>query len=220
MSKIIKHFSIIAIFSLILFSPLLSAQPTKESLIEAWEVLIKSDPDTIVFEKLEENLYKYKTDILPFDGQLKILNTIIEKRETVYDDDNNVVWGAIETELVNLPEDFIAKHPYSYPKWQRNNTLYFDNDSERWLTQKEFFAQKKDELQRSPLRRNPLRFLYGNITVIVLVFVTLLLIIFTNRIQKKTERNIKKSFILADETNRLLTEILAEIKKIKNKETD
>jgi len=35
----------------------LFAQPSEENLVKAWEMIQKNDPETVVFEKLEENIY-------------------------------------------------------------------------------------------------------------------------------------------------------------------
>jgi hypothetical protein len=43
-----------------LISPVLLAQPTGKSLLEAWEAMQKSDPKTVLFEKLAENHYRFK----------------------------------------------------------------------------------------------------------------------------------------------------------------
>ena len=58
--------------SFLLFIPtILFAFPTEESLIETWEGFQKSDPKTLIFEKLSGNRYRFKTERFPFDGELK-----------------------------------------------------------------------------------------------------------------------------------------------------
>lgn len=46
------------------------AQPSQQSLVEAWERLQRSDPETLAFEKIAERRYRFRTSRFPFDGEL------------------------------------------------------------------------------------------------------------------------------------------------------
>ena len=68
----------IVFITLFLSSPHTFAQPSEESLLSAWEALQKNNPKTVVFEKLGERDYKFKTQMFPFDGELKVTNVVVD----------------------------------------------------------------------------------------------------------------------------------------------
>ena len=190
-----------------LISPAFAAQPTKESLLAAWESLQKNDPETVTFEKLAEKHYRYKTNRLPFDGELKVHNLIVENRGgELYED---MIWGIVELELLNLPEDFQRNHLYSYAKWQQNNTLFFDNDTQEWLPTEKFAAKQSKEFKSDA---NTWSLVSWIIPIAMFAFV-LFLYSSMGKLRKKSEINMQKSFAMAEETNRLLKEILEELRK-------
>jgi hypothetical protein len=112
-----------------------SAQPSKESLIQAWEKIQKSDPETVVFEKIADNSYKFKTNRFPFDGELRILNVAIDDR--LAGSEFGIKMGIIEHELVGLSDEDIKKYEHSYSIWKANNTLYYDSDTNAWQSLRE-----------------------------------------------------------------------------------
>lgn len=117
---------------------------SKESLLQAWETMQKNDPKTTIFQKLGDKRYKFKTELFPFDGELKVLNIVIDDKMFGYDGDRYNALGVVEVELIDLPEDFFQKHAYSYSVWSRNNTLYFDNNIGKWLPSEEYFEKQVD----------------------------------------------------------------------------
>jgi len=185
------------------------AKPTEEGLLEAWKNLQKNDPKTIVFEKAGENLYRFKTEKFPFDGKLKVLNLVIDDRMS--DLEYGYIMGIVEVELVDLPEDFVNKHPYSYSMWAQDNTLYFDGESDRWLNGKEWNAKRGDLLNVPPgIFAN---FLYYGTTVIYLAFMAILFIILMKTHKKNKEyMNIaQKSLTLSEESNKILKRLLEKL---------
>ena len=212
MKKVVLYFFICCFF-FFLVSPGLGAQATEESFIEAWEAIQKNDSQTLVFEKIADKHYKFKTKKLPFDGELKILNVIIDDRASEYTED--FTFGVVEVELLNLPEDYLKKHPYSYSMWQQNNTLYFNKKIQKWQNHRERFSKMRKKFKRSPGKL--IEFVFSAIYYVVFLGVFIFLFIFFLKFRKRTESNIKKSFALNEETNRLLKEILDELKKKPNK---
>ncbi|MCK4421398.1 hypothetical protein KAW18_07500 [candidate division WOR-3 bacterium] len=199
------------------------AEPTEATLIEAWETIQRNDPETVVFEKLGENLYKFKTERFPFDGKLKILNVSVDDRMKDYEYGN--IMGIIEVELVDLPADFSLKYSYSYSMWGQNNMLYYDEETDGWLTSNEYYAKTQEKLPKTP----SLFFLnilsYGPILILI-VFIVFSLIVIANLQRKNkqymdhalelTEKSIelvRKSLDLGEDSNKTLKEILEELKK-------
>jgi hypothetical protein len=99
-------FFLVAVY-LFAASPL-RAQPTESSLIQAWENLQRSDPQIVTFKKIEDGRYEFKTHRFPFDGELKILNAIIDDR--LADVEPGIIRGAIEYDLVGLSKEVQEKY--------------------------------------------------------------------------------------------------------------
>ena len=108
------------------------AQPSQQSLVEAWEQLQRSDPETLAFEKIAERRYRFKTNRFPFDGELKILKATIDGATD--DFDYGYVQGVIEYDLIGLSEEVVKKYEHSYENWQENNRLTFDKESSAWMS--------------------------------------------------------------------------------------
>lgn len=120
-----------SVFFTICVSPL-HAQPTGESLIQAWEKIQKSDPKVVAFEKLGDNHYKFKTDYFPFDGELRIKGVIMDDVGTRQE--NDYIFGTVQVELVGLPANFLQQYSYNYSVWSRNNTLFYDKKAGNWIS--------------------------------------------------------------------------------------
>jgi hypothetical protein len=108
------------------------AQPSQQSLVEAWERLQRSDPETLAFEKIAERRYRFKTSRFPFDGELKILKATID--DSLADYEYGHVHGVIEYDLVGLSEEVVKKYGHSYESWEENNGLTFDKESSSWMS--------------------------------------------------------------------------------------
>ena len=223
MIKVRVHIFLIIIFIFSLIPTTLFALPTEESLIEAWENFQKKDPKTITFEKLDKNHYHFKTERFPFDGELKILNVTVDEQTSSFE--NGFVLGVVETELVDLPKDFMEKYSYSYSAWVQDNILYYDKQEEKWLSDEGYYGKMKEKLPTSYFMDilNYLPFLF------LLLIIAIFLIAFNvQRKNKKyldhaydlTEKQMKfmeESFKLEKKSNKLLAEILKELKKGKKK---
>jgi len=129
----VNNFLIVGLFFTLIPAPLFSA-PTEKSLITAWENQQRNDPNTLVFEEISPNTYRFKTERFPFDGELQILNVTID--EQIFGFEGSVIMGIVEPELLDLPEDFSKKYSYSYSSWIQNNILYYDKEEEKWLSAK------------------------------------------------------------------------------------
>ena len=121
--------------------------PTEASLIEAWESVQRSDPQTEIFEKIGDRRYRFKTHRFVFDGELKVLNAVIDTRTA--EASGGFIHGVIEYDLVGFPEDTAKKYHISYELWQENNDLYFDPQKGAWINAGEFRSRV---IERSGLR--------------------------------------------------------------------
>lgn len=221
--------SILLLFSFLLpfLISLCAAAPTEKSLLRAWESMQRNDSEVLIFEKTEESLYNFKTERFPFDGQVRILNITIDDRMGEYE--YGSILGVIEVELVDLPEDFLEKYSYSYSVWESNNTLYYDKQSERWVTSTELVAltQTKEPRLRSFFSS------YFTSCLLIIVFIIILIVFFiaVNGMQKRNKKYLdesrasikrsldiaEKSLSLSEESTSILKDILEELKKKKNK---
>lgn len=111
-------------------------EPTRESLLAAWEASQREDPQTIHFERAEDGRYLLATERFPFDGSVRVLNLVIDDSTLEYP--SSIVMGVIEADLEDLSDEFRRQHAYSIGLWQAANTLYFDGDAGRWMTSTEW----------------------------------------------------------------------------------
>ena len=111
-------------------------EPTRESLLAAWETAQREDPQTIVFEKEENGRYRFATNRFPFDGTVRVLNLVVDDSGVKYP--SATVMGVVEAELEDMSDDFRRQHAYSVGLWQAANMLYFDYEHGRWMTSAEW----------------------------------------------------------------------------------
>lgn len=203
------------------------AQPTGESLIQAWEKIQKSDPKVLNLEKLGDNHYKFKTDHFPFDGELQIKGVIMDDVGTKHD--TEYIFGTIQTELIGLPANFLQQYSYDYSTWSRNNTLYYDKKDGSWISSKQF--QDAMTNRTAKLNKSNCGILDFSIIALVVVGIVIVFRIFQRNkkymntaLQKQEEglakydiavQQSEKALQLSEETNNLLKEIL-DVLKSKN----
>ncbi|MEW6336893.1 MAG: hypothetical protein ACOY3Y_12920 [Acidobacteriota bacterium] len=121
--------------------------PTQDSLIDAWEKAQRADPTCRLLEKVSDNRYRYATTRFPYEGELLLLNTVLDDGMEELEDDGWII-GTVEVELVGLPADFPARYARSYGSWMQSHTLYFDRGLGRWLTSGEFRGRLAARVRR------------------------------------------------------------------------
>lgn len=212
-----ESFFIISIF--LLFPGILFSAPTEKSLISAWENLQKNDSQTIVFEKLSYNLYRFKTERFPFDGELKMLNITVDEQMSGFE--GGFTMGIVETELIDLPEDFLEKYSYSYSAWSQSNILYYDRENEKWLSAKEYYTKAQENVPSGVFidifNYLPLLFLFLFIIILIIVYniqrKNRKYLDFVRELSQKETELAEKTFKLSKNSNKLLNDILKELKK-------
>ena len=99
-----------------------SQEPTRENLLAAWEASQREDPQTLVFEKLDDGRYRFATERFPFDGTVRVLNLVIDDRSLSYDAVG--VMGIVEADFEDVDDEFRRQYAYSIGLWHTANTLY------------------------------------------------------------------------------------------------
>lgn len=206
-----------SVFIVLLFATLLPAQaPSSEAeLLATWEVSIKSDPSTITFEKIADRRYRFKTRLFPFDGELHVLNVLIDNGYGEY----GTQTGSIETDLVGLSEETRKKYTLSIAHSRQKNVLYLDKVSGQWLGSTNYFARLyAANSQTTGALCLPQRLYLGWWLVLLLAAFLVFLLVVVVRAQRraqayyaKLERNFEtaeRNAKLNEDNNRVLREIL------------
>ncbi|HYL84775.1 MAG TPA: hypothetical protein VE263_11115 [Candidatus Angelobacter sp.] len=120
------------------------AQKTESGLLAAWEQQQKSDASTAKFEKVKDRQYHFATKRFPFDGNLLVRNVLIEDNSAI--NQYGIAMGTIEIELQGTSDDFYRTYARSYAQWNLSNTLYWDPQSQRWLTSDQYFQQVRSRI--------------------------------------------------------------------------
>lgn len=202
----------------------LHAQPTDDSLIQAWEKQQKADPKTIVFEKLKDRHYKFKTSYFPYEGELSIKNLVYG--DLGGDADFDYSLGAVQVELSGFDKNLVKQYGYVYSMWDSTNTLYFDKKNSKWLSTKEYATNIS---KRAASRQKQTWWVsnFSNFALVIICVTALVIVIrknkaYMNTALKKQEEGLakydiavqqsEKSLQLSEETNKLLKEILEILK--------
>lgn len=213
----------ISVIITISVSPL-HAQPTGESLIQAWEKIQKSDPKVLTLEKLGDNSYKFKTEHFPFDGELRVKGVIMDDIGTRQE--NDYIFGTVQVELVGLPPNFLQQYSYNYSIWSRNNTLYYDKKVGNWISSKQFIdvmTNKAAKLYKSSWGISDYAMIaLALVGIVIIIRISRRNKIYMNTVLQKQEEGLARSNMavrltekgiqLNEETNKLLQEILEVLK--------
>jgi hypothetical protein len=114
-------------------------QPTKESLIAAWERVQSTDPHTKAFQKTSEGHYRFQTDWFPYNGELVVLNAVVAPLAEGLDEDwAKMPTGTVEVDLPGLTQEQREKLSSGIEYWGRTNTLHYDPKTQRWMTPAEY----------------------------------------------------------------------------------
>ena len=180
------------------------------SFIQAWEKLQETSKEVEVFTKTDEKKYHVKFTTLPYEGELHVLAVGVE---TFNSGSKENTTGYVEIDLPAASDELMQKYSRTYYKWAQNNSLYFDEESKKWLTPEQYTNSLKVEPEESEI--SPLFliiFEYWNYLLILIILYFFISQVVNNRrikesfeIQKQTSIEAIK---LHNETNKLLKEIL------------
>lgn len=219
MTKIILTL-LLCLFSVSLLAA--AEKPSEESLIKAWEQIQKSNPDTVMFEKIEDRRYKFKTTFIPFDGELKIKDATIDAG-MMMGPYQNYIMSVLDVELVGVPRESLIKNR-KYFIWASSGTLYYDKHAGKWLTIEEF-QNEVTKMHNASSSSNLLIYILIVFLILSLAFVYNFLRKYRQVVKTSLERQsdsiakvdesialTEKGIQLCEETNKLLKDILTELK--------
>ena len=115
----------------ILLLQVAAAEPTRESLVAAWEEHIRSLPGTASLEKTADGSFQLKDTDLPYDGELKILGALVRSSESPAYESEYTHLGMVEFELTDLPAERLSSQVYYYWLADRQ-TLHYSAESGEW----------------------------------------------------------------------------------------
>ncbi|HEY6553581.1 MAG TPA: hypothetical protein VI669_09505 [Vicinamibacteria bacterium] len=204
------------------------APPDEASLLRAWEAAQRLSPATQTLEPTGERRYRYRTSRFPFDGELVVLNALIEPMPV---DDGTGYFGTVEVELVGLPPEVPVRFAQSYARWQGSHVLFYDPARGEWLTGEVWRAARMKDLGATMgVGGGLLGFLSANLFWVLFL---VLLVVFLSFAGRKANRQMKtaleaqkavmddhqrslemgrRSIELNEEANRLLAEIRDELR--------
>lgn len=110
-----------------------TATLTRESALQAWEEVQGSDPQVTRFEKIGDRLYSFATDRFPYDGDLQVVNVAIDDLGMDSGASGVNHFAIVEVDFVEMSDEIHRRHIQSIGLWERNNTLYYDHDTDRWV---------------------------------------------------------------------------------------
>ncbi len=117
---------------MVLLVQVAAAEPTRESLVAAWEEHIRSLPGTASLEKTADGTFQLEDTDLPYDGELKILGALVRSSESPAYESEYTHLGMVEFELTDLPAERLSSQVYYYWLADRQ-TLHYSAESGEWV---------------------------------------------------------------------------------------
>ncbi len=190
----------------------------RDDLLLAWENIQKTHKQVKSFEKVSEGKYKIKFSVLPYEGELNILEYDVEDIEyNIVKDNPFTKSGYVNVDLVGADEKMLAKYGRSYYKWFESNTLYLNTKTGKWVTSREynkyFTNVTKDKVQNNVL------FFLSDYWDYILIFVIGFFIItsFTGSRQLKKALKLQHDAVTDMEEVKRIQDVALELHKKTNK---
>ena len=124
--------NVLVLLTAVMLAQVAAAEPTRESLLAAWEEHIRALPGTSSFEKTGDDTYRYVDSDLPYDGELKVRGALVRSSESPGFETDYTHLGMVEFELTDLPEERLASQVYYYWLTDRQ-TLHYHAGRQQWL---------------------------------------------------------------------------------------
>jgi hypothetical protein len=197
--------------ALVLVAPAAAAEANRESLIEAWEAHIVSQPGTTRLEATGDGVYQFADSDLPYDGELRIVGALVRPAESAGYETGYSHVGMVDFRLAELPEDHLSSQVYYYWLSDRQ-TLHYSTAEQRWVDTATF-QQSISNMYSDDTSYSALTFMlnYGIwvllIGLLVFVFITVArqskkarsLLDDSEAINEKAKQNIDRAEKLQDE---------------------
>jgi len=227
--------SYLKILALFLFSTSVFAEAgDKRDFLLAWEKIQSSNSQVESFEKIDDLKYKIKFTSLPYEGELVVVAYDVETFEfsTTGESDFNKT-GYVEIDLPDALEELAVKYSRTYYKWAESNTLYYNQKTQEWISQKQYNEYLMNEGSEETFGA---LFWLWEYWSYILVFIILYFFVSSvlgnkkikesldlqkesveqaNILSKASMEAIEKSLSQHERTNELLVELIEEVKKQK-----
>jgi hypothetical protein len=141
-----------------------------------------------VLERTTDRRYRFKTTRFPFDGELVVLNLLIEPMPL---DDEPGYTGTVEVELVGLPDDVRSRYVQSFARWQAGHVLFYDGGRGEWVTAE---AWREGRLKEARGAVGAATGLWGLLSAnLFWVALLVLLVVFLGHASRKATRQMKSA---------------------------
>ncbi len=162
----------------ILSNTVYAQTPSKKELLSHWEQLQKSSVELKTFNKVDDKTYFISFNNIPFEGNIELININID--ELTYETTLPVNYmGIVEIKLPEELEKLKESYSHSFHRWQESTYFYYNDDSNVWLTGKEYDKLSANLYQTlEPTKLSKLMKQYsGEVTVgLIFLFITIMLI--------------------------------------------
>lgn len=115
-----------------LLSPAASADPNRDSLIEAWEAHVVSLPGTVRLEAVGDGVYELEDTDLPYKGNLTIVGALVRSAESAGSETGYSHLGMVDFALADMPVERMSSQLYYYWLADRQ-TLHYSTAEQRWV---------------------------------------------------------------------------------------
>lgn len=118
-----------------------SVDTSKKEVVAAWELSLRALPSTKVLEKATDpNIYNFESSLIPFKGQIKILNVIVSDEPEFYalnlESDVSDVFtkqAFVEVALIGVSSTYWDDMPRSYQAWKSLGEFFYVKEKNMWL---------------------------------------------------------------------------------------
>jgi hypothetical protein len=129
----------------VLPSAAMAAEPTRQSLIEAWEAHMAQIPGTQAFEARGEDVYFIRDESLPYEGELRRVGVLVRPMDTVTEGAQFTHMGIVEFELPDFPVERMQYQSYYLWLEDRQN-FYYSQADQAWLDSAAYRASFQDQM--------------------------------------------------------------------------
>lgn len=148
--------------------PAAAQEPSRESLIAAWEAGMGEAPGTTAFEARGDGVYFLEDESLPYEGELRLIGSLVRPMEGAIGPFSHM--GFVEFELSGLPPERRASQSYYFWLEDRQN-FYYSQPEQDWFDQQGYVASF--QAQAAPQSFRTLSFMLNYGVWILLIAVLL-----------------------------------------------
>lgn len=128
---------------LLLSGTALADDPSRDSLIDAWEAWVSGLPSTVAFETLGERRYRIEDSDLDYAGELELTSALVRPAEVYGETTEFTHFGIVEFRLVDLPPERMGSQAFYYWLADRQ-TLHYSQEQGAWVDPSSYRASFMD----------------------------------------------------------------------------